>query len=92
MLEAPDGALIQTCYHRKGPKMNHPINDDEDHVVLAAVAALRAFAGDDLDRERAAVLLPHYVAWRALNRPQRAAILQSFPPIADLGWISGAMR
>lgn len=69
-----------------------PTNHENDPVVVAAVEALKAFAGSDLDRERAAILLPNYVAWRALNRPQRAAILMSFPPIADLGWNSGAMR
>lgn len=73
--------------------MEHdPTNHDSDPVVVAAIAALKAFAGSDLDRERAATLLPNYVAWRALNRPQRAAILRAFLPLDDLGWNSGSMR
>jgi hypothetical protein len=63
----------------------------EDPLVDEAVEALRAFAGD-IAREQVAVLLPHWVRWRDLDRPQRAAILRAFPPIDDLGWNSGAMR
>ena len=71
--------------------MQHDILPPDHVIVTAATDALTAFAGMDLDRTLASILLPAWVHMATLTDREVRSILIAFPEPADPGpdsWLS----
>jgi hypothetical protein len=63
------------------------VSNVQGSLVAVAVEALRHFAGDELNRNNAALLLSMWRHRRTLDEVSRHAVLEHFPPID--GWPVG---
>jgi hypothetical protein len=66
------------------------VHNVQGGLVAVAVEALRHFAGEELNRNNAALLLSMWRHRRTLDEVGRHAVLEHFPPIE--GWPADPVR